>query len=124
MSTLRQSNLGEAQEVDSIATNGTPAQMFPYDVNQQISHEARITAAAVRTRHENQRRAELTKLRGNLILAWRNLVEETSISESLEVIAADVHNLAEEFGKFSQQERFVLAAELFTLSEAAGRSKL
>jgi hypothetical protein len=97
---------------------------FPFDVNQQITHEARITAAAVRTRDEERRRAELTKLRGNLILAWRNLVEETSISESLEVIAADIHNLAEEFGKFSQQERFILAAELFTLSEAAGKACL
>jgi len=97
---------------------------FPYDVNQQISHEARITAAAVRTRDDERRKEAIRKLDNALIQAWRDRVEEGSISEALAVIAADIHNLAEEFGKFRSQERFILAGELFTLSEAAGRSSL
>lgn len=97
---------------------------FPADVDSEIRALERAGARAAMEQSQKRTDNKLTLLRGNLILAWRNLVEETSISESLEVIAADIHNLAEEFGKFSQQERFVLAAELFTLSEAAGKACL
>jgi len=102
----------------------TPASSFGLDVERDIRSLEREGARAAMETSQKRTDEKLTRLRGDLILAWRNLVEESSISESLEVIAADIHNLAAEFGKFSQQERYIIADRLFRLSEAAGRAQL
>lgn len=102
----------------------TPAETFPYEVNQAVASLEREGARkAMRESQERSVRTQ-TRLRDALIQAWRDMVEETSTSEALEVIAAEAHGLAEECGKFTQQERYLLAASLFGLSEDARKAGL
>ncbi len=98
----------------------TPAQSFSSEVDSEIRRLEREGMRAAINESQERSDKRLRDLRGNLILAWRALTEdeESSISEALSVIAADVHN------RSTSQESLLLSDELFTLSEAAGRSNL
>jgi len=102
----------------------TPAQEFKSDVNRDWRRIQTDVQPQVRAREKSLTEREHECIERKLSYAVADSLEECGTSETLTTIAKAFRSWAQEFGKFSQQERFQLAGMIHKLAEDAEQASL